>query len=128
MFGMKTQIDSRCRITGDPVNIRQSGKIIENPDEAGELHIGIAWGAADADSSCADSLCLEMMFLRDGDIAQQWLRDDLGNREIFTLPEAVEFAGRFFCSPYILIIQSRLPFRAKVTNDARQIHFVSDSL
>ena len=96
MFGMTTQIDSRCRITGDPVNIRQSGKTIENPGEAGELHFGIDWGAADADASCADSLCMEMMFLRDGDVARRWLREDSGNREIFTLPEAVEFAGRFF--------------------------------
>jgi hypothetical protein len=96
MFGMKTQIDSRCRITGDLVNIRQSGESIENPDEAGDLHLGIAWGAADADSSCADSLCMEMMFLRDGEVARQWLADDSGNREIFTLPEAVEFAGRLF--------------------------------
>jgi alkylmercury lyase len=96
MFGMKTQIDSRCRITGDPVNIRQSGTTIENPDEAGDLHFGIAWGAADPDTSCADSLCMEMIFLRDGAVAQQWLADNVGNREIFTLPEAVEFASRFF--------------------------------
>jgi len=96
MFAMKTQIDSRCRITGDPVNIRQSGKTIENPDEVGELHLGIAWGAADADACCADSLCREMMFLRDSKVARQWLADDSGNREIFTLPEAIEFAGRLF--------------------------------
>jgi hypothetical protein len=96
MFGMKTHINSRCRITGDPVNIKQSGNRIENPDEAGYAHLGIAWGAADADSSCADSLCMEMMFLRDCKVAQQWLADDWGNREIFTLPDAVEFAGRFF--------------------------------
>jgi Alkylmercury lyase len=96
MFGMRTHIDSRCRITGDSVNILQSGKTIENPDEAGDLHFGIAWGAVDAAASCADSLCREMMFLRDNDVAQRWLGDDLGNREIFTLPEAVEFASRFF--------------------------------
>ncbi|MBE0612529.1 MAG: hypothetical protein IH604_02565 [Burkholderiales bacterium] len=96
MFGMKTQIGSRCQITGDPVDIRQSGSAIENPDAAGGLHFGIAWGAADADSCCADSLCKEMMFLRDGKIARQWLADDAGSREIFTLPEAIEFAGRLF--------------------------------
>lgn len=96
MFAMKTQIASRCRITGDPVDIHQSGKALENPDEAGDVHLGIAWGAADADSRCADSLCMEMIFLREGKIARQWLTQDSGNREIFTLPEAVEFAGRFF--------------------------------
>ena len=96
MFGMKTQINSRCRVTGDPVNIQQSGKTIENPDETGDVHFGIDWGAADADSSCADSLCMEMIFLRDSDVARQWLGDDSEDREIFTLPEAVEFACRFF--------------------------------
>ena len=96
MFGMQTQIDSCCRITGAPVTIRQSGKTIENPDEAGALHFGIDWGAADADASCADSLCLEMMFLRNSDVGRRWLGEDSRNREIFTLPEAVDFAGRFF--------------------------------
>jgi hypothetical protein len=96
MFGMKTCIASRCRITGDPVNIQQSGKTIENPDEAGDIHLGIAWGAADADACCADSLCMEMMYLRDGNIARHWLAEDVGSREIFTLPEAVEFAAEFF--------------------------------
>lgn len=96
MFGMKTHIASRCRVTGDPVNIQQSGKTIENPDEAGDIHLGIAWGAAEADACCADSLCMEMMYLRDSKIARQWLAEDLGSREIFTLPEAVEFASEFF--------------------------------
>ena len=96
MFGVKTQITSRCRITGYPVSIRQSGKTIVNIDEARDIHFGIIWGAANADSCCADSLCMEMMFLRDGKIAQQWLADDPDNREVFTLQEAVEFGGRFF--------------------------------
>ena len=96
MFAMQTRISSRCRITGDPVNIRQSGNAIENPDEARDIHLGIAWGAAHADSRCADSLCMQMIFLRDGKIARQWHADDFGDRETFTLPEAVEFAGRFF--------------------------------
>ena len=96
MFGMKTEIDSLCRITGDRVDIRQSGKTIENPDNVGDLHLGVAWGAADTGGCCANSLCREMMFLRDGDVARRWLEDDSGNREVFTLPEAVEFASRLF--------------------------------
>jgi len=96
MFGVKTQIASRCRITGDPVYIHQAGKTIVNLDEAGGIHFGIIWGAANTDSCCADSLCMEMMFLRDSEIARQWLADDPDNREVFTLQEAVEFSGRFF--------------------------------
>ena len=30
------------------------------------------------------------------EIAQEWLADRSGGKEVFTLPEAVEFAGRFF--------------------------------
>ncbi|MEN8764212.1 MAG: alkylmercury lyase family protein [Thiogranum sp.] len=96
MFGVKTHISSCCRITGDPVSIQQSGKTIVNPDEAGAIHFGIIWGAANADSCCADSLCMQMMFLRDSEIARQWLADGSDNREVFTLQEAVEFGGRFF--------------------------------
>lgn len=96
MFGMETQINSRCRITGDPVHIRQSGKAIENLDAVADLHVGIAWGAANADVYCADSLCMEMMFLRDEKTARQWLMIDCEGREIFTLADAVEFASRFF--------------------------------
>jgi Alkylmercury lyase len=96
MFAMKTQIDSRCSITGAPVNIKQSGKTIENAEEVGDLHLGIAWAAADAESCCADSLCRQMIFLRDSGLARQWLMDDAASREIFTLPEAIEFAGRLF--------------------------------
>jgi len=96
MFEVETQINSQCRVTGDPISIRQSGKTILNQDEAGEIHFGIIWAAANTDSCCADSLCMEMIFLKDGKTAQQWLSDDPDNREVFTLQEAVEFGGRFF--------------------------------
>lgn len=96
MFGVKSQVSSRCRVTGDPVNIKQSPEKIENIDEVSDVHFGIMWAAADADSCCADSLCLEMMFLKDKVIADPWLLEDPDNREVFTLQEAVEFGGRFF--------------------------------
>ena len=100
MFGTETQIDSRCRVTGDPVSIRMAGNTILNPDETGDIHFGISWGAANADSCCADSLCMEMMFLRDGETARRWLADDPETREVFALQEAVEFGSRFF-SPLV---------------------------
>lgn len=96
MFGSNTEVSSRCRVTGEPVDIRQSGKLILNPEETGDIHFGIIWGAASGDSCCANSLCLEMMFLRNGDIARQWLKEDPDNREVFSLEEAVEFGNRFF--------------------------------
>lgn len=97
MFGMDTQIYSRCRVTGDPIYLQQSGSTIENQDKLDDIHLGIAWGATDAGSSCASSLCGEMMFLKDSQIARQWLAAEPEGREIFTLQEAIEFAGRFLC-------------------------------
>lgn len=101
MFGVETRVSSRCRVTGEPVEIRQSGKSILDTKEAGDVHFGIIWGAASSESSCANSLCLEMLFLKNGAIARQWLMDGPDNREVFTLDEAAEFGERFFapCLP-----------------------------
>ena len=96
MFGMDTEINSQCRVTSDPIYIQQAGKTIKNMNETSNVHFGIVWGAADGSACCADSLCMEMIFLRDGAIAEQWLADDPENREIFTLPQSVEFAAQFF--------------------------------
>lgn len=96
MFGVDTQVNSRCRVTGEPVEVQQSGRSVLNPEKAGDVHFGVIWGAANDQASCANSLCLEMMFLKNSDIARQWLSEDPDNREVFTLEEAVEFGDRFF--------------------------------
>jgi len=96
MFDMDTHISSKCRVTGAPVSIRQAGQTIKNPEEAADIRFGIVWGAASSCSCCANSLCMEMMFLKDGEVAKQWLAEDQDNREIFTLQQAVEFGSRFF--------------------------------
>lgn len=46
MSGLRTQITSRCRVTGNPVSIQQSQYLVLNPEEAGEIHFGIIWGAS----------------------------------------------------------------------------------
>ena len=96
MFGFKTQISSSCRVSGKLINISQSGQTIENLDETGKVHLGINWGAEDPASKPADSLCLEMVFLLDSEMANQWHRHDQDKTEIFNLQEAVEFASEFF--------------------------------
>ena len=96
MFGETTQITSQCTVTGAPVKIEMSGKTVLNLAEVQDVHFGIAWDAANAASCCADSLCLEMIFLRDTETAQKWLADDSEGREVFTLQEAVRFASQFF--------------------------------
>ena len=96
MFAMEATIYSRCRVTGEPITIKQLGTTITNRDEVDEIHFGIIWGAAHATTCCADSLCTEMIFLKDETIAHQWLIADPQNRETFTLAESVTFASEFF--------------------------------
>lgn len=96
MFEKVTQITSKCRFTNEPISIQMDGELILNWDEVVDVHFGIAWDSANSDSCCADSLCMEMIFLRDECSAQKWLSVDSVGREIFTLREAVQFASRFF--------------------------------
>jgi len=95
MFNTNTAISSECRGTGEIIKILMSGKSIKNLNEAGKIHFGIIWGASDSELSCADSLCMEMIFLKDHETAKNWQSDDSTDREIFTLQEAIEFSSRF---------------------------------
>ncbi len=96
MFQERTRITSQCRVTADPIEIWMSGETVQNLEEVGNTHIGIGWAAVNAQSSCADSLCLEMIFLRDKGTAESWLAGTTEDRESFTLQEAVQFASLFF--------------------------------
>jgi mercuric reductase len=96
MFQETTQISSRCQLTGEAISIQMAGESILNLVDVRNVTFGIAWGAADPNSCCADSLCMEMVFLRDKGTAQTWLSDDPESRELFTLLEAVQFSSRFF--------------------------------
>lgn len=96
MFGVDTEISSKCRATGAPVTVKQSGRTVKNLDQAADIHFGIIWGAASSCSCCANSLCMEMMFLKDSKVAASWLAEGTGNRETFTLQEAVDFGAQFF--------------------------------
>ena len=114
MFQTRTHISSRCSITAAPIEISMVGETVQyedmvqledmvqnkdtvqNKDMVGDIHVGIGWAAANGSSCCADSLCTEMIFLRDQRVAEQWLSDHTEGREIFTLAEAIQFASRFF--------------------------------
>ena len=99
MYNVKTQIDSKCHVTGDSISIEQLDKKVINRKEAEGVHFGINWNAATT-NCCATSLCTEMIFLKDKKIADTWLSDDLTNREIFNIDDAIEFSSRFF-SPLV---------------------------
>jgi len=95
MFRLETHIDSKCHVTGNTISIDQFDQEILNRNENAKLHFGINWNSP-ANNCCATSLCAEMIFLIDKDIAQAWLAEDQQNREIFTVDETIDFSSRFF--------------------------------
>jgi hypothetical protein len=96
MFECPSSIDSQCAVTNEPVHVELDNLSITNPEQVNGLHFGINWAAASSCCSCSDSLCTEMLFLKDEAIAKQWMEDDAENREIFGLVEAIEFSAGFF--------------------------------
>ena len=94
MFDKPTVIDSQCRVTGEPINLEQNGTTFSNGTL--EAWFGINWGAAATDTVCAESLCMEMMFLANETVAREWLAESPDTREVFDLPSAVAFAAGFF--------------------------------
>lgn len=94
MFDLPAVIDSQCRVTGEGIHLEQNGT-----DFSGgtlDAWFGINWGAAASDTVCAESLCMEMMFLAKEKVAREWLAESPGTREVFDLPSAVGFAAGFF--------------------------------
>jgi len=94
MFNMPTVIDSQCRVTGEKIHLEQNGTNFS--DGTLDAWFGINWGAAASDIVCAESLCMEMMFLANEAVAREWLAESPDTREIFDLPSAIDFATGFF--------------------------------
>ena len=94
MFNTPTVIDSQCRVTGEAIHIEQNATSFDGGTL--DAWFGINWGAAASDIVCAESLCMEMMFLKDEATARAWLAESPDTREIFDLNSAVEFAAAFF--------------------------------
>ena len=96
MFNLSTTISSWCHVTHAPIIIRQQGLQIQNIDELQDVCFGINWNAVSDNSCCADSLCAEMIYLKNTTIERSWLGESPEYRQTFRLNEAVEFAARFF--------------------------------
>lgn len=94
MFNTPTVIDSECRATGEKIHIEQN--CTEFTGGTLDAWFGINWGAAKSDLACAETLCMEMMFLANETVAREWHAESPDMREIFDLPSAVEFAAGFF--------------------------------
>jgi mercuric reductase len=95
MFKLKTHIDSSCHVSSASISIDQLDQEVLNRAENTAIHFGINWNSA-ANNCCATSLCSEMIFLKNKEIAQAWFIEDSQNREIFALDEAIDFAAQYF--------------------------------
>lgn len=93
MFETATRIDSRCHVTGTPVEIHMQGTELLSA-KPGNVRVGIHWQAT---SGCAaQSLCMEMVFLGDAETAGRWQQQDSENTSVYELPDAVRFAAAYF--------------------------------
>jgi len=96
MFGISTQIDSICCVTGEAIQLQQSSQTLLPSSASIHAYFGIIWASVSHKTSCSESLCLDMVFLLDKDIAIHWQAQDSNNREVFNLHDALKFGSLFF--------------------------------
>jgi hypothetical protein len=94
MYEVPVEICSSCRVSGEPVCIKQKGmRILEATPPT--VRVGVRWQMPSGDHA-AHSMCMEMVFLKDEATAAAWHGGDLENHSVFTLEEATQFGARFF--------------------------------
>lgn len=93
MFNVEVRIDSRCRVTSEAIHIEVARDALRSAEPSTAL-VGVRWQSP---SGCAaHSMCTEMVFLRDREIAAQWQGNDEAYASIFELPGALAFGAAFF--------------------------------
>jgi alkylmercury lyase len=95
MYGNDVVINSKCHVSGEPIRIEQSGYEIRKVEPLQDVHFGIIWNSPTG-GCCADSLCTEMVFIKDKETAEKWKQENNCSREIYNLEETVDFAAAFF--------------------------------
>ena len=94
MFNTPTVIDSQCRVTGEKIHIEQDHTRLTGGTL--DAWFGINWGAGSSEIVCADSLCMDMVFLGNEKVAREWETESADSRQVFDLPSAVDFSAGFF--------------------------------
>ena len=94
LFDTSVEVDSRCHVTGAPIRLRVEGEGIAAASPSPGIRVGVAW--QNPCGHAAHSMCREMVFLVDEAIALDWQAGDVEAKGLFTLDEALDFAGRFF--------------------------------
>lgn len=93
VFNIKTNITSRCHVTKEKIEITQNARQVVKVNPSSNIYIGIRWQSAG--SCAADNLCMEMVFLKDKNIALQWKGND-DNYSVFILEDAIDFSIKYF--------------------------------
>lgn len=94
MFQTRLRLESRCRLTGEPLWVEQEADRILSRSEP-EPWVAIDW-AAESAGCCADSLCTEMMFIVGEQAARNWRQENPQQRDVYDLAQAIAFGDRFF--------------------------------
>jgi len=94
MYGCDVVISSSCSVTGTPIRIDQRDETIQVAEPSRDVRVGVHW--QNPQGHAAHSMCLQMVFLQDGTIAEGWANDEPEARSIFSLDEAVAFGAGFF--------------------------------
>lgn len=96
MFREQTRIESHCRRSDCKIIIEQDAESLRLIKTDQQVFAAIDWNARDSRSSCADSLCTEMMFIAGEDEADNWQKENRSARELFNLNTAKEMINRIF--------------------------------
>lgn len=94
LFGAEVRIDSCCHVSHTPIRIRMHGSNILLQEPERELMIGIRWQMPTA--VAAHSMCLQMVFLHNREIALDWQAGDTYAVSLFPLSTAIDFGKAFF--------------------------------
>jgi len=94
MLDAEVEINSACRMSGEPIHIRLKGQQLLEAQPSSAL-VGIRWAAPTTDHA-AHSMCTEMIFLKDQERANEWQAGDTAHSSLFSLDETVAFGHAFF--------------------------------
>jgi mercuric reductase len=94
MFDADTEIESTCRVSGEPVAISMSGADVVRVSPGRDVQVGVRWQMPDG--AAAHSMCMEMVFLKDLPTALAWQGGDEANASLFGLEDAIVFGSGFF--------------------------------
>ena len=93
VFGVPTKVESHCHITNEKITLQQDGNTVQSVEPSKDIYIGIKWQSTG--SCAAESLCMEMVFLKNEEIATQWMGSD-ENISVFPMDEAIKFSVNYF--------------------------------